>query len=541
MTDTQARQSTGSFEVRFSGPGARWLRLLGHRGLAPLALLLLALALYLPGLVSAPPLGIGETQIGEPQIGETQIVETARHMLTSGDLVDTRLRDGSERIVPPGLPLLQALSAAASGQGAEAPLWIFRLPSLAGAVLAVLLGYWCARAFVAPPPALLAGALTAAALPLGAAARLGEPDALLLAAILAMQGALARIWLSRTPGASSPGSLAARGLAAIFWVGLGSSVLMAGLSGPVVAGLSVLALCLAARNVRWLARLLPLPGLAILALIVLPWTLASALRGEGGILSGGSMELFAGILSGAGIGSSLGARGFGAPPLAHLLFSLVAMWPLPAFLLLGLPMLLRSTRSPQVVFFLCCLVPLWLLIELLPAKAPQQALLLVPALAGLAALLLSRGDEGAAPHRPGRILRYAAAGLFAVPLVALVAANLVAGPLTGSWPSPPGAVIALLALVPGVSALRRLARGEAAAALMPALGAGILLAAAVWAFTLPSVAASLAPASAPAAVAAEPVVSQPDVPETGVPETDSSETDSSETGVSEPAASGTAQ
>ncbi|WP_249690195.1 glycosyltransferase family 39 protein [Stappia sp. WLB 29] len=490
MTDTQARQSTDSFEVRFSGPGARWLRLLGHRGLAPLALLLLALALYLPGLAAAPPLGSGEMQM----------VETARHMLGTGDLVDTRLRDGSERIVPPGLPLLQALTASASGQGAEAPLWIFRLPSLAGAVLAVLLSYWCARAFVAPPPALLAGALTATALPLGAVARFGEPDALLLAAILAMQGALARIWLSRTPGASSPGLLAARGLAAVFWTGLAGSVLLAGASGPVVAGLSVLALCLAARDVRWLARLQPLPGLAILALIVLPWALASALRSEGGVLSGGSMELFAGILGGQGVG---------APPLAHLLFSLVAMWPLPAFLLLGLPMLFRSTRSPQVAFFLCCLVPVWLLIELLPAKAPQQALLLVPALAGLAALLLSRGDESAAPHRPGRILRYAAAGLFAVPLIALVAANLVAGPLTGSWPSPPGAVIALLALMPGVSALRRLTRGEAAAALMPALGAGILLAAAVWAFTLPSVAPSLTPA--PAAVAADPVASDPDV------------------------------
>lgn len=485
MTDTQARQSTGGFEVRFSGPGARWLRLLGHRGLAPLALLLLALVLFLPGLAVAPPLGSGEAQV----------VETARQMLGTGDVADTRLRDGSERIVPPALPLLQVLSAAATGQGGDAPLWVFRLPSLVGAVLAVLLSYWCARAFVAPPPALLAGALTAAALPLGAAARLGEPDALLLAAILAMQGALARVWLSRL-AETRPGPLARKGLPAVFWAGLAASVLVAGLSGPVVAGLSMLALAVAARDVRWLARLQPLPGLAILALITLPWIVASALRGEGGIFSGGSLTLFAGILSGAGVGSSLGTPGIGAPPLAHLLLLLATFWPLPAFILLGLPMLLRSTRTPQVVFFLCCLVPVWLLIELLPAKAPQHALLLVPALAGLAALLLSRGEEGAAPHRAGRVLRYAAAGLFAVPLIALVAANLIAGPLTGAWPSPPGAVIALLALVPGFSAMRRLARGEPAAALMPALGAGILLAAALWAFTLPSVGPSLTPAPA---------------------------------------------
>lgn len=519
MTDTQARPSTDSFEVRFSGPGARWLRLLGHRGLAPLALLLLALVLFVPGLSVAPPLGSGEAQV----------VETARHMLGTGDIVDTRLRDGSERIVPPGLPLLQVLSAAASGQEADAPLWVFRLPSLAGAVLAVLLSYWCARAFVAPPPALLAGALTAAALPLGAVARLGEPDALLLAAILAMQGALARVWLSRL-AETRPGPLARKGLPAVFWAGLGVSVLVAGLSGPVVAGLSVLALSIAARDVRWLARLLPLPGLAILAAIVLPWFVASALRGEGGIFSGGSLTLFAGILSAAGIGSPLGTPGIGAPPFAHLLLLLATFWPLPAFVLLGLPMLLRSTRRPQVVFFLCCLVPVWLLIELLPAKVPQQALLLVPALAGLAALLLSRGEEGAAPHRAGRILRYAAAGLFAVPLVALVAANLIAGPLTGAWPSPPGAVIALLALVPGVSAVRRLARGEPAAALMPALGAGILLAAALWVFTLPSVGPSvvpsLTPAPAPASVATEPAATAP-------AEADPGEAD--------PAASGTAQ
>lgn len=508
MTDTQARQSTGSFEVRFSGPGARWLRLLGHRGLAPLALLLLALALYLPGLTVAPP----------PGTGEAQLIETTRHMLASGDLVDTRLRDGSERLVPPGLPLLQALSATVSGQGADAPLWIFRLPSLAGAVLAVLLSYWCARAFVAPPPALLAGALTAAALLLGGAARLAGPDAVLLAAILAMQGALARIWLSRLPGTSSPGRFASRSLAAVFWIGLAVSVLAGGASGPVVIGLSVAALCLAARDLRWLSRLMPLAGLAILAVIVLPWCVASALRGEGGILSGGSLTLLAGLLGGAGLGAPFAGQGIGAPPLAHLLLSLATFWPLPAFALLGLPMFLRSTRTPQVVFFLCCLVPYWLLIELLPVKAPQHALPLVPALAGLAALLLSRtsGEEGSAPRRPGRILRYGAAGLFAVPFLGLVAATLAAGPLTGSWPSPPGAVIGLLALVPGLSALRRLARGEAAAALMPALGAGILLSAAVWIFTLPSV----APSSVPAPAVSEPAGSKPEA--------------------SEPAASGTA-
>ena len=60
MTDTPAGQSTdtptrnpgtpegaftgmfaGTFTGRFSGAGGRWLRRLGHRGLAPLALLLL--------------------------------------------------------------------------------------------------------------------------------------------------------------------------------------------------------------------------------------------------------------------------------------------------------------------------------------------------------------------------------------------------------------------------------------------------------------------------------------------------------------------
>ncbi|MBL6432657.1 MAG: hypothetical protein HPM95_22315, partial [Alphaproteobacteria bacterium] len=86
---------------------------------------------------------------------------------------------------------------------------------------------------------------------------------------------------------------------------------------------------------------------------------------------------------------------------------------------------------------------------------------------------------------PSKGWRYAAAGLLFVPIAGVAAANFVAGPVVGVWPSPPGDVIAALALVPGLAALRAMARGAALSALPRALLAGFLLIVATWGFTLP--------------------------------------------------------
>src|SRR5690606_6372575 len=90
---------------------------------------------------------------------------------------------------PVGIYWLQAgsvqLGEALGVADARHQIWLYRIPSLLGAILAVLLTYWTALAFVTRRSALLAAALTAACVILTVEARLAKTDAMLFATVMA--------------------------------------------------------------------------------------------------------------------------------------------------------------------------------------------------------------------------------------------------------------------------------------------------------------------------------------------------------------------
>ena len=73
-------------------------------------------------------------------------------MIETGDYVDIRFQDEVRYKKPVGIYWLQAAvvkTAEAVGvPRARTRIWLYRMPSLAGAVGAVLATYWCALAFV---------------------------------------------------------------------------------------------------------------------------------------------------------------------------------------------------------------------------------------------------------------------------------------------------------------------------------------------------------------------------------------------------------
>ncbi len=158
---------------------------------ACLALIVLALVLFLPGQIGLQPM----------DRDEPRFAQASKQMLETGDLVDIRFQAEARHKKPVGIYWLQAASVAAGEAlgvpGARTEIALYRIPSLVGACAAVLLAYWAALAFLARPDALLAAALFGACLMLSAEARLAKTDALLTACTVASFGALARAWLSR--------------------------------------------------------------------------------------------------------------------------------------------------------------------------------------------------------------------------------------------------------------------------------------------------------------------------------------------------------
>src|SRR5262252_5811044 len=250
------------------GPGLRALAgfASASHGRAAALLVLVCLVAFLPGFFTIPPV----------DRDEARFAQATKQMLETGNYVDIRFQDETRYKKPVGIYWLQAgvvrIGEALGTPRAHTRIWLYRFPSLFGAIGAVLTTYWAALAFVSRRAALLAGLMLASCLLLGVEARLAKTDATLLLACVAAMGALGRAYL----GALSPARADPHpwGLAALFWTALAAGIL---LKGPLIlmfVGLASVMLVTLGRSFGWLARLKPLPGIAWMLLMVLPWFVA---------------------------------------------------------------------------------------------------------------------------------------------------------------------------------------------------------------------------------------------------------------------------
>src|SRR3954464_3108642 len=229
-------------------------------------LVLCALLLFLPGFFTIPPV----------DRDEARFAQATKQMVESGDYVDIRFQEDVRYKKPVGVYWLQAAAVeTASALGlprAQLRIWIYRIPSLIGAIGAVLLTYWAALAFVTRRGAALAGLMMASCVLLGAEARLAKTDAMLLLTVTAAMGAMARVYLAWQRGedpAHPPWSSPA-----IFWTALAGGIL---LKGPLIlmfVGLTILVLAILDRSAVWLWRMRSVWGLMWMLVLVLPWFVA---------------------------------------------------------------------------------------------------------------------------------------------------------------------------------------------------------------------------------------------------------------------------
>ncbi|GGB44493.1 glycosyl transferase [Roseibium aquae] len=459
--DQDTSAATADTQPARSGAAANkplWIRLFGHDLSALLFLLVLALVMFVPGQWTVPPL----------DRDEPRYTQATKQMLETGDYVDIRFQDEARHKKPVGIYWLQAVAAKTIGSGEQSPLWVYRLPSLISAVLAVLAGFWLARAFMGPAGALLVGSFLAAAIILGVEARLAKTDAALLLTILLAQGALARIWLTH-------GESRLWGLSFVLWTSLAASILIKGPVGPMVVGFTVAGLMLLGRSWRWVKSATPVLGLVWMLALASPWFIAIGLATDGAFFA----EAIGRDLIGK-IGE--GQESHGAPPLTHLAAMFAVFWPLPAFALLAAPAIWRERKSPLVVFAAAWFVPTWVVFEMVATKLPHYTMPILPALALAvsAALVDGAGTAGS------KGLRRIAAVVLAVPVVG-VAIAAFAGPFVlGVWPSPPGAVLSAIAAVLALAASSQILRELPMKAVATSLAAGAFMMVGFWGFVGPA-------------------------------------------------------
>jgi 4-amino-4-deoxy-L-arabinose transferase-like glycosyltransferase len=351
--------------------GATWVAWTGWliRSRAAYALILLfGLAVMLPGLRGLPAV----------DRDEARFAQSSRQMLESGDYFDIRLGDEARLKKPVGIYWLQAAATAiAGGEDPANPIWTYRIPSLLGALGAMVVTLAIGRRWFGAAAGALAAALLGASLLLGFEARQAKTDAVLLLLVLIAMKGLAEAWIQGAPDTR----LRRRDWIA-FWAAIGVGILVKGPVIVMVVGLTAIALSILDRRFRWLSRLRPWPGLAVTAVIALPWLIAITIASHGAFLSQSLGHDMAAKLAG-------GQESHGAPPGTYLALFPVTFWPGSLFALAALPWVWRCRRERRVLFALAWIIPSWIAFEAIPTKLPHYVLPLYPAIALLAGAWLA--------------------------------------------------------------------------------------------------------------------------------------------------------
>lgn len=367
-------------------------------------LVLLCLGLYLPGLASLPP----------TDRDEARFAQASRQMLESGDFLNIRFQDEARNKKPAGIYWLQAASVALLSDAEGREIWPYRLPSLLGALAAVLLTFGLAMRIETREIAFLAAALLATSLGVTVEAHLAKTDAVLLATIAVAQFSLGATYIASREARPADGRLAI-----LFWCAQGIGILVKGPVTPAVGLLTIAALSIADRDWRWIAALRAQWGMPLLVLIAGPWLIAITLATNGAFISGSLGQDFLAKL----IRSE---ESHGAPPGTYLALSLLSFWPGSVALGAAAALGWRERAKPATRFLLAWIVPFWLVLELVPTKLPNYILPIYPALALLAARTLL---DAAATSYWRNWLSHACVCLWALLGLAMPAVLLIA-PLT---------------------------------------------------------------------------------------------------------------
>lgn len=318
---------------------------------------------------------------------EARYAQASQHMFESEDYVNIRFHDRERHKKPVGIYWAQTLMLKVFGTPSERKIWVHRLPSVIGGLMAVLGLYWAGIALYDRRTAFVAALLLSSSLLFIFESHIAKTDAAICASAVWVMGAVMRLRMEKYKPRQGP-------YAVILWAALGAAVII---KGPIIPAIFIVSILSAAlwdlrmgESIKWLSRCISPLGLCLFGVIVLPWFIMI------GKETGGAFY-------GAAIGGDLapkltgGQENHAGYPGYYTLTIFAALWPAALFLLAALSYGLRAARgrlsgaitAQNARWLLCWIIPFWIILELIPTKLPHYPLPLYPAIALLMAGAIS--------------------------------------------------------------------------------------------------------------------------------------------------------
>ena len=398
-----------------------------------LLLFFVSLFLFAPGISSLPP----------TDRDESRYAVTSERMADTGDMVDLRYQDRPRYLQPAGIYWLQSTAARLFDGPEHNSIWAYRLPSLIGAIGAMLLTGWLGATFFGRNVGIGAALLLAACFSLNYEARNAKIDATLLVFITLAQIALMRAYVQ---------PLTNRLNAAMFWAALGAGLMLKGPIILIVAVSTIVALVAWDRKAAWLKKLHAGWGVLLMLALALPWFIAINTQTDGAFFERAVMRNFLGKVN-------AGEQGHSGPFGYHIALFLLVFWPGALLAIRAFGFAWRERAEPAIRFLICWIAPTWIIFELVATKLPHYVLPTYPAVA----LIAAAGLFSLKPAPQSRWRTYAFA---AVAVLWLVVSAVVAALAPGAYWHFHGGLnalsilIGLLAFSAAAAALYCLWRGE---------------------------------------------------------------------------------
>ena len=314
-------------------------------------IVLISLVVFLQGIFLIPPL----------DRDESRFASSTKNMIESENYIDIQLENVPRYKKPIGIYWAQAVFTKFLGTSPYDKIWTYRIPSLLGLILSIILIYFNCRKIFNHQIAILSVFFLSTSLLFISEIHQAKTDGFLFLFISICN----LIILSLISDLKNKN----KKLINLYWISMAIGILI---KGPIIIIFTILPLVvfsLIIRNINLLRYIHSPSGYLIFLILVLPWFILITIESDGTFWYESVVnDLFKKVAS--------GQESHGFPPGYYTILLFIFFWPGCIFLIDSFKIYFSHfkkivIKDQQKLFLFCCFLPCFLIFELIPTKLPH--------------------------------------------------------------------------------------------------------------------------------------------------------------------------